>query len=219
MVDEFENRIRFSSSGSQEPVRAKTMSPPTSVPHGVVPSCEVRNRHRSCVSGLQLPPRRLNGLAVFRGRRDGAEAPTPPMDLDLLQGTPNSPRRCLPTPATLMSFRAPTTTSEWGSTGPGFHTRFVPPSGFLTLLTVCSPQLLPISKIGAVHGVHPAELFPLAEPYAFRRRDPLAVSDIEFFCSEDQEITMPRGFRAFLSARIRIRSGSEDPADRYSLGF
>lgn len=32
---------------------------------------------------------------------------------------------------------------------------------------------------------------------------PLAVSDIESFCSEDQRVTMPRSFRALLPARIR----------------
>jgi len=136
--------------------------------------------------------------------RVGTEVPTPPMDLDPLQGTPGNPRRSLPTPAALLRFSAPTATSVRRSTNPGFHTRCVPPSGFLTPLTVSSLRHLPVSRTGATHGVHPAELFPLAEPYASRRRCPLAVSDIAFFCSEDQKITMPRSFRALLPARIRI---------------
>ena len=136
--------------------------------------------------------------------RAGTEVPTPPMDLDPLQGTPGNPRRSLPTPATLLRFSAPTAAPARRSTIPGFHTRFVPPPGFLTLLTVSSLRHLPITWTGATHGVHPAELFPLAEPYAFRRRCPLVVSDIAFFCSEDQRITIPRDFRAFLPARIRI---------------
>jgi hypothetical protein len=41
-------------------------------------------------------------------------------------------------PATFMGFSAPTATSARRSTDPGFQTRFGPPSGFLTLLTVCS---------------------------------------------------------------------------------
>jgi hypothetical protein len=90
---------------------------------------------------------------------------------------------------------------------PGFQTRFVPPSGFLTLLTVSSLASLPISRIGAARGVHPSELFPPAEPYASRRLCPLAVSDITFSCSEDQEIMMPRGSRALFPARIRALSG------------
>jgi len=136
--------------------------------------------------------------------RVGTEAPTPPMDLDPLQGTPGNPSRSLPTPAALLRFPAPTATSARRSTNPGFQTRCVPPSGFLTLLTVSSLRHLPVSRTGATHGVHPSELFPLAEPYASRRRFPLAVSDIAFFCSEDQRITMPRSFRALLPARIRI---------------
>ena len=107
------------------------------------------------------------------------------------------------------------------STIPGFHTRYVPPSGFLTLLTVSSLQHLPVAQAtGTTHGVHPAELFPLAEPYAFRRRCPLAVSDIAFFCSEDQRITMPRDFRALLPARIRIPTEARRPGGTDTLlGF
>jgi hypothetical protein len=160
---------RFCKRPPYESVWLKPVFPPTTVPRGVVPLFGVRDRTGSCLSGWQPPPRRFHGLAVFPNRRVGAEAPTPPMSLDLLQGTPDCPGRRLPTPATLMRFFAPTTTSAWRSTIPGFHTRFVPPSGFLTLLTVYSLQRFPISRIGAVHGVHPTERFPPAEPYAFRR--------------------------------------------------
>jgi hypothetical protein len=89
----------------------------------------------------------------------------------------------------------------------GYHPRFVPPPGFLTLLAVFSLQRLPITRTGATHGVHPSELSPPAGPYAFRRRGPLAVSDIALFCSEDQKITMPRSSRALLPAGIRARPG------------
>jgi hypothetical protein len=41
-------------------------------------------------------------------------------------------------PATFMGFLAPTATSARRSTNPGFQSRYVPPSGFLTLLTVFS---------------------------------------------------------------------------------
>jgi hypothetical protein len=87
-------------------------------------------------------------------------------------------------------------------------------------LTVSSLRHLPVSRTGATHGVHPAELFPLAELYASRRLCPLAVSDIAFFCSEDQKITMPRGFRAFLPARIRFPfPGPKTRWDRCSPGL
>jgi hypothetical protein len=107
--------------------------------------------------------------------------------------------------ASLMGFFSPTATWMRRSTNPGFQARFVPPSGFLTLLTVYSLQRLPTTRIGAIHGVHPTERFPLAEPYAFRRHDPHAVSDIACSCSEDQEVTMPRNSRALLPAKIRTR--------------
>ena len=54
-------------------------------------------------------------------------------------------------------------------------------------------------------GFIPSEPFPLAEPCAFRLPYPLAVSDIACSCSEDQEVTMPRNFRALLPAKIRTR--------------
>jgi hypothetical protein len=78
--------------------------------------------------------------------RAGTEVPPPPMDLDPLQGTPGNPRRSLPTPATLLRFFAPTAAPARRSTIPGFHTRYVPPSGFRTLLTVSSLRHLPIRR-------------------------------------------------------------------------
>jgi hypothetical protein len=55
-----------------------------------------------------------------------------------LQGTRSRSCRSLAAPATLVGFRASTATSARRSTNPGFHTRFVPPPGFSTLLTACS---------------------------------------------------------------------------------
>jgi hypothetical protein len=54
----------------------------------------------------------------------------------------------------------------------------------------------------------------------FGARSLPAVSDIAFSCSEDQEITMPRGFKVLLPARIRtpFRPGGRSEADTL-LGF
>jgi hypothetical protein len=49
----------------------------------------------------------------------------------------------------------------------------------------------------ALQSVSPAHSMHLSVPC------PHAVSDIESFCSEDQRVTMPRGFRALFPARIR----------------
>jgi hypothetical protein len=53
----------------------------------------------------------------------------------------------------LMGFRSPSAMWAGRSTGPGFHTRFVPPAGFLALLTVCSLTCFPTSRVGITHGV------------------------------------------------------------------
>jgi hypothetical protein len=90
---------------------------------------------------------------------------------------------------------------------PGFQPRPGPPSGFLALLTVCSPPRLPAHGTGAAHGVHPAERFPSVEPYAFRRPCPLAVFGIAYSCSEDQKFTMPRSSRALLPTEVRTCRG------------
>ena len=54
-------------------------------------------------------------------------------------------------------------------------------------------------------GFIPPERFPSAEPCTVRLSYPLVVSDIACSCSEDQEATMPRNFRALLPAKIRTR--------------
>jgi hypothetical protein len=71
-----------------------------------------------------------------------------------------------------LRFFAPSATSARRSTSPGRPTRFVPPPGFLTLLTAYSLQRLPATKAGTARGVLPSERFPLAEPHAFRRQLP-----------------------------------------------
>jgi hypothetical protein len=81
------------------------------------------------------------------------------------------------------------------------------------------PPNLPASRTGATHGVHPSELFPLAEPYVLRRLCPLAVSGIAYSCSENQKFTMPRGSRALLPAKIRTCHRPKPASGRCSLGF
>jgi hypothetical protein len=102
---------------------------------------------------------------------------------------------------------------------PGFQPRPRPPAGFLTLLTVCSPPCLPAHGTGATHGVHPAERFPSVEPYAFRRRCPLAVSGIACSCSEDQEFTMPCSSRALLPTEVRTCLGPRPAQADALMGF
>jgi hypothetical protein len=122
-------------------------------------------------------------------------------------------------PTTFMGFLAPTATSARRSTHPGFHTRYGPPSGFPTLLTVYSLRTFRPRRIGATHGVHPAELFPSAEPYASRRLCPHAVSGIAYSCSENQKFTMPRDSRALLPAEIRTPHGRSRLRADTLLGF
>jgi hypothetical protein len=81
------------------------------------------------------------------------------------------------------------------------------------------PSRLPVTRTGATHGVHPAELFPSAEQYASRRHCPLAVSGIAYSCSENQKFTMPRGSRALLPAEIRTRPGRSQLRADTLLGF
>jgi hypothetical protein len=68
-------------------------------------------------------------------------------------------------------------------------------------------------------GFIPSERFPSAEPCTKRLSFPLAVSDIACSCSEDQEVTMPRSFRALLPAKIRTRLEPNARAGRYSHGI
>jgi len=52
-----------------------------------------------------------------------------------------------------MGFLSPSAMWAGRSTGPGFHTRYVPPSGFFTLLAACSLHCFPTSWVGTAHGV------------------------------------------------------------------
>jgi hypothetical protein len=162
---------------------------------------------------LRLPPRRFHDLAVFRG----PASPTPKCRKLPWAWIPSRVRLTTlagdHTPRQPSWDSAPLQRRELrGPLFPGFQARFVPSSAFLTLLTACSLCHLPVSRTGATHGVHPSELFPSAEPHAFRRRYPLAVSDIALYCSEDQKATMPCSSRAFLPAEIRTHPG-RSPAE------
>jgi hypothetical protein len=187
-VGEVGNRNWCASPGNSETCRPAGGVPATAVPSWGYPAFRSDHDLRSCYSVHSTPPRRFYGHAVFRRSPPGTEAPGAPVGL----GSPSG--RYRQTPAGVLrgssvphEVRRPyNDISPRGPHPPGFQPRFVPPSGFLTLLTVCSPSHLPISEIGAAHGVHPSEPFPPAEPYAFRRRCPLAVSDITSYCSEDQ---------------------------------
>jgi len=146
------------------------------------------------------------------GSRSGTEAPESPMVLNSPSGPAviPPPESCA-APATLMGFCAPTTTQARGYALPGFPTParsafrvFHPLDGFL-------PPGFPVAKTGAVHGVHPSEPFPSTERYAFRRLGPLVVSDISPFCSEDQEVKMPRDSRALFPAEVRTAPETEVP--------
>jgi hypothetical protein len=88
-----------------------------------------------------MPFRRLRGLPKVRHsapRRFAAERKAsigfdgPP------RHTGKVPPESCAAPATFMGFDAPTATSARRSTDPGFQPRYVPPTGFLTLLTACS---------------------------------------------------------------------------------
>ena len=68
-------------------------------------------------------------------------------------------------------------------------------------------------------GLGPPEPYPSAEPYTSRCLNPHAVSDIACSCSEDQEVTMPRNFRALLSAEIRTAANRGLPQPLLSWAF
>jgi hypothetical protein len=83
-------------------------------------------------------PRGLPGIRHSAVRHEAAVRKAP-VGLDGPPGhAGNTPPESCAAPATFMGFFAPTATSARRSTDPGFHTRYVPPSGFLALLTVCS---------------------------------------------------------------------------------
>jgi hypothetical protein len=119
-----------------------------------------------------------------------------------------------------MGFLSPSAMSAGRSTGPGFHTRFVPPAGFSALLTAYSLTCFPTSRAGTAHGVQgPPEPYPSTKPYASRRLNPHAVPDIACSCSEDQEVTMPRSSRALLSVEIRTGGEPGSAAADALMGF
>jgi hypothetical protein len=167
-------------------------------------------RSRACVSRYSVrgtPPRRLHGRAVFRRLASRHRSADGFHELGLPSRVlPDCLRRSRQAHGDPHGVCCPY--SDIGAGGPrtrGIQPRYVPPSGFRTLLTVSSPPRFPIPETGAAHGVHPSERFPPVEPYAFRRRCPPAVSGIACSCSEDQELTMPRSFRALLTTEIRTR--------------
>jgi hypothetical protein len=109
--------------------------------------------------GLPVPARRRRSADSFheigvspRGHRS---LPSTPFGADNLREVPS-----------------PSATSAGRSTSPGRPARFVPPPGFLTLLTAYSLACLPDSRSGATPGVHPSESYPSTERDAFRRRIP-----------------------------------------------
>jgi hypothetical protein len=79
----------------------------------------------------------------------------------------NTPPESCAAPATLMGFRAPTTTSTRRSTRSGLPTPVCSAFRVSHPLDGLLPPCLPTSRIGAARGVHPPERFPPAEPYAF----------------------------------------------------
>jgi len=100
------------------------------------------------------------------------------------------------------------------STPGSFHLQGFPPSWRLTPSNAFRPRG-PVPLVGFI----PPERFPFAEPCTVRLSCLLAVSDIACSCSEDQEVTMPRSFKALLPAKIRTRLEPIARAGRYSHGI
>jgi hypothetical protein len=172
MVGELEARTRwclFRVPGDERP--DPTLPPDLDPPEVAVPFEAIsENRIRYSVRD---PRHVVSTTSRFSGiRTAGAGAPTASMGFGSSSGLTVRLRRLPKEPTTLMRFFAPSATSVGRSTSPGRPTRFVPPSGFLTLLTGYSLHHLPTTKVGTAHGVHPSEPFPLAEPHAFRRQLP-----------------------------------------------
>jgi hypothetical protein len=88
-----------------------------------------------------MPFRRLRGLPRVRRpdpqRVAGGRKASMGFDVPSRHTGTVPPESCA-APAAFMGFNAPTATSARRSTTPGFQPRFVPPSGFPTLLTVSS---------------------------------------------------------------------------------
>jgi hypothetical protein len=161
-VGELESSDPVDPPGLLEPARLKKALPTSPDPHGIAPSCEAIAKPRSRYSVCGSRPA-VSTTARFSGETpSGAEAPEAPVDLGFPSGySPNQPRRDREAPTTLLGFDAPTATSVRRSTDPGFHTRFVPPPGFLTLLTAYSLQHLPIPKDRCHSWGSPCRAFPL----------------------------------------------------------
>jgi len=172
LVGELEARTRwclFRASGDERP--GPTLPPDHDPPEVAVPFEAISgNRSRYSVRDSRHA---VSTTSRFSGTRTAsAGAPTASMGFDSSSGFTVRPRRLPREPTTLMRFFAPSATSAWRSTSPGRPTRFVPPSGFLTLLAGYSLHHLPATKAGTARGVHPSEPFPPAEPHAFRRPIP-----------------------------------------------
>jgi hypothetical protein len=134
---------RGQGTGTGEPLQGfrndpdgKGVAAPTATLMGVVPASGASTglRSRYSVRGT-----RLAVSTASRSSEDplsGAEAPEAPMALDPLQGIPRHPRR---SPARLQrpswGFAPLQRLQRGGPQFPGFQPRFVPPSGFPTLLT------------------------------------------------------------------------------------
>lgn len=221
MVGEFEARSGFAPSGHREPTgRAGRFRPAPTLMRLPLPS----KRSPDSVAAIRFaapasPFRRPRGLS-----KSGRPAP----EHRQLPGIGPSSGY---TGSTLPAPRG-TGRPSWGfsplqrhqlrrSTSPGRPARFVPSPGFLTLLTACSLRRLPIPK-DRCHswGSTLQSLSPSQSRAPFGARSLPAVSDIAFSSSEDQEITMPRGFKVLLPARIRTpsRPGGRFGADTL-LGF
>jgi hypothetical protein len=136
-------------------------------PHGVAASFEaiLGSRSRYSVHGSRpavSTASRSSGI-----RRTDAFAPAAPVDFGSPSGHSDSgPAATLRPRRPSWSFPPLQRLERGGPRFPGFRSRFVPPSGFLALLTVCSLLRLPVTRTGAAPGVHPSELFPLPRPYA-----------------------------------------------------
>ncbi len=185
------------------------------LPCGVIKSLVAGIRFTAPASPFQRP-RGVSGLAIrglSSGHSHGLGLPSKAhvtFSAEVLRGSG--------TP--LMGFASPSVIEAGRSTGPGFQSRFVPPSGFFTLLTVYSLHCFPTSRVGTTHGVW--ALQSVTPPQSRTPRgafDPHAVPDIACSCSEDQEVTMPRSSRVLLSAKIRTSGKPGSAAADALMGF
>jgi hypothetical protein len=164
---------------------------------------------------------------VMRSSLPGAEVPSvtqgtnPP--LDLLAPTEFDqldPLLSRSSPARSPGVWSPTAYEATGARSTrAYLTRHLPPTGFLTLLTVSfSRSPLALFHASAAHGVHPSGLFPLTEiPSPFSDGYPHDVNARE----EAETSNQHPAFRALLPARIRhLGSGvSHEPRPLPSWAF